>query len=68
MDVIEVEPIRYEQLIEILKEGNDSVIRRRDGFISCVILASADRSRVITVARWEERGRDQGGRERSCGS
>lgn len=53
VNVIEVEPIRYEQLIEILKEGNDSVIRRRDGFISCVILASADRSRVITVARWK---------------
>jgi heme-degrading monooxygenase HmoA len=52
VNVIEVDPDRYEQLMEILKEGNDSVIRHRKGFISCLLLANADRSRVITVARW----------------
>ena len=53
VNVIEVDPARYPQLIEVLKEGNDSVIRQRNGFISCLIVASADRSRVITVARWK---------------
>jgi Antibiotic biosynthesis monooxygenase len=53
VNVIEVEPARYEELLQILEEGNDSVIRRRPGFISCVILASADRRRVITLARWK---------------
>ena len=52
VNVIEVDPDRYEQLMEILKEGNDSVIRHFKGFISCVLLVNADRSRVITVARW----------------
>jgi len=52
VNVIEVDPNRYEQLMEILKEGNDSVVRHRKGFISCLLLANADRSRVITVARW----------------
>jgi heme-degrading monooxygenase HmoA len=52
VNVIEVDPNRYEQLMEILKEGNDSVARHRKGFISCLLLANADRSRVITVARW----------------
>ena len=52
VNLIDVDPNRYEQLMEILKEGNDSVIRHRNGFISCLLLASADRSRVITVARW----------------
>jgi len=53
VNVIEVDPNRYEQLMEILKEGNDSVIRHRSGFISCSLLANADRTRVITVARWK---------------
>ena len=52
VNVIEVDPNRYEQLMEILKEGNDSVIRHREGFISCLLLANAERSRVITVTRW----------------
>ena len=52
VNVIEVDPDRYELLMQILKEGNDSVIRHRKGFISCLLLANADRSRVITVARW----------------
>jgi len=52
VNLIEVDPNRYERLMEILKEGNDSVIRHRNGFISCVLLANADRSRVVTVARW----------------
>lgn len=52
VNLIDVDPNRYEQLVEVLKEGNDSVIRHRDGFMSCLLLANADRSRVITVARW----------------
>jgi hypothetical protein len=53
VNVIEVNPSRYDELVAILKEGNDTVIRGRDGFISALIVASPDRSRVITVARWK---------------
>jgi heme-degrading monooxygenase HmoA len=53
VNILDVDPKRYEQLVEILKEGNDTVIRSLDGFISASILANADKSRVITVARWK---------------
>ncbi len=43
MNAIEVDPARYPQLIEVLKEGNDSVIRQRDGFISCLEFIRAGR-------------------------
>jgi heme-degrading monooxygenase HmoA len=52
VNVIEVDPERYDELMAILKEGNDSFIRHRRGFVSCLLLASPDRSRVVTVARW----------------
>ena len=52
VNVIEVDPKRYEELMAMLQEANDSFIRHRKGFISCLLLASPDRSRVVTVARW----------------
>ena len=53
VNVIEVEPSRYQELVSILKEGNDSVIRKREGFISALLLANGDKTRVVTVARWK---------------
>jgi heme-degrading monooxygenase HmoA len=53
VNVIEVDPSRYEELLAIVKEGNDTVIRRCDGFISAVIATTTDRGRVVTVARWK---------------
>jgi heme-degrading monooxygenase HmoA len=53
VNVIDVEPSRYQELMTILNEGNDTVIRRREGFISAVLLANGDKSRVVTVARWQ---------------
>jgi quinol monooxygenase YgiN len=53
VNVIEVDPSHYEELIAIVKEGNDRVIRRRDGFISAFIATTPDISRVVTVARWK---------------
>src|SRR5579862_9844669 len=52
VNVIEVDPSRYEELIAIVKEGNERVIRRRDGFVSAFLATTPDRSRVVTVARW----------------
>jgi heme-degrading monooxygenase HmoA len=39
--------------LTILKEGNDSLIRKREGFISALLLANGDKTRVVTVARWK---------------
>ena len=40
-------------MIDILNDATEKVISRRPGFVSVTILASADRSRVINIARWE---------------
>ena len=53
VNVIEVDPSRYRELGAILMEGNGKVIRHRDGFISALIAATPDQSRVVTVARWK---------------
>ena len=53
VNVIEVDPNRYEELIAIVKEGNDRVIRRRAGFVSAFIATTADSARIVTVARWK---------------
>jgi quinol monooxygenase YgiN len=53
VNLIEVDPSHYEELLAIVKEGNETIIRRRDGFISAIIATTADQSRVVTVARWK---------------
>src|SRR5438445_7385409 len=53
VNVIEVDPSRYQELVAIVMEGNETVIRHRDGFISALIAATPDQSRVATVARWK---------------
>jgi hypothetical protein len=53
VNVVEVEPSRYEQLVGIVKEGNETVIRKRAGFISSFLASVPDKSRVVTVARWK---------------
>lgn len=52
VNIVEVEPSRYEELVAIVKEGNETVIRKRAGFISAFLAVSPDKSRVVTVARW----------------
>jgi heme-degrading monooxygenase HmoA len=53
VNVIEVEPARQREVVGLLKEATESVIRRRQGFLSSMILASLDGARVINVARWQ---------------
>lgn len=53
VNVCDVDPSRYEELLAIVKEGNDRVIRRRDGFISAIVASTPDTSRLVTMARWK---------------
>lgn len=53
INVIDVDPSQQQEVIDILAEGTEQVISKRPGFISVTILASADGSRVINVARWD---------------
>ncbi len=52
INVIDVDPPRQAQLIDLLKEGVEKVFRHRQGFISATLLASVDGRRVVNVARW----------------
>ncbi|AZT91838.1 MULTISPECIES: antibiotic biosynthesis monooxygenase family protein [Micrococcales] len=53
VNVIDVEPEKQPELVELLKEGTEKVMKHRPGFISVTLLASADKTRVLNVAQWE---------------
>ena len=53
VNIIDVDPVRQQELIDLLIEGTEKVIAQRPGFISVTLLASLNKSRVINMARWE---------------
>lgn len=52
INVFEVDPARQAQLVDVLNEGADQVIRHRPGCISVSILASKDGTKVVNYAQW----------------
>lgn len=53
INVIDVDPSRQQELIDLLKEGTERVMAKRPGFVSVTLLASADGRRVVNLARWQ---------------
>ncbi|WP_243226089.1 antibiotic biosynthesis monooxygenase [Microbacterium sp. CIAB417] len=53
INVVDVDPARHQELVDLLVEGTEQVMSRRPGFISATLLASLDKTRVVTLARWE---------------
>lgn len=53
VNIIDVDPSKQQEVIDILNEGTEQVISKRPGFISVTVLASADKSRVVNIARWK---------------
>lgn len=53
INIIDVDPSKQQEVVDILLEGAEQVISKRPGFISVTILASADKSRVVNIARWK---------------
>ncbi|MQY26700.1 antibiotic biosynthesis monooxygenase family protein [Nocardia aurantia] len=51
-NVIEVDPAKQKELIELLNEATETVIRHRPGFVSVTLFASVDGSKVINLAQW----------------
>lgn len=51
--VFDVDPERQHDLLDVMQEGADQVIRHRPGFIGISLFASQDGRRIINVARWE---------------
>ncbi|WP_046529893.1 antibiotic biosynthesis monooxygenase family protein [Cellulomonas sp. FA1] len=52
VNVVDVDPARQAELVALLQEGAERVIRHRPGFVSLTLLASTDGSRVVNLARW----------------
>lgn len=52
INVIDVDPSKQQELVDLLNEGTDKVMRHRPGFISVSILASVDGKRVVNYAQW----------------
>ncbi|AUS79286.1 antibiotic biosynthesis monooxygenase [Actinoalloteichus sp. AHMU CJ021] len=52
VNVLEVEPERQEELVALLTEAVEQVIRHRPGFLSTVLYASVDGRRVINHTSW----------------
>jgi quinol monooxygenase YgiN len=52
INVFEVEPSRQQQLVDLLTEGTEKVMRRRPGFVSVNLLTSNDGTRVVNYAQW----------------
>ncbi|MBM9461862.1 antibiotic biosynthesis monooxygenase [Aeromicrobium sp. YIM 150415] len=53
INIIDVDPSKQQEVVDLLTEGAEKVVSHRPGFLSLTILASADRSRVVNIARWE---------------
>ncbi|WP_159941354.1 MULTISPECIES: antibiotic biosynthesis monooxygenase [unclassified Nocardiopsis] len=52
VNVFEVDKEKQQQLVDVLNEGTEKIIRNRPGFVSVNILASKDGTRVINYAQW----------------
>jgi quinol monooxygenase YgiN len=52
INVFDVEPSKQKQLVDVLVEGTETVIRRRPGFVSVNLLTSNDGTRVVNYAQW----------------
>jgi quinol monooxygenase YgiN len=52
INVFDVEPSKQQQLVELLTEGTEYVMRHRPGFVSVNLLTSNDGSRVVNLAQW----------------
>jgi heme-degrading monooxygenase HmoA len=53
INVFTVRPERQRELLELLARATEDVMRKRPGFISANLHASADGERVVNYAQWE---------------
>lgn len=53
INVFTVAPERQRELVNLLDEATEKVMRHRDGFVSANIHASLDGQRVVNYAQWK---------------
>jgi quinol monooxygenase YgiN len=52
INVFDVEASKQQELVGILNEGAEKVMKHRPGFVSVNILTSFDGTRVVNYAQW----------------
>lgn len=52
INIFAVEPDRQQELVQLLAQATEEVMRHRPGFVSANIHASHDGERVINYAQW----------------
>jgi quinol monooxygenase YgiN len=52
INVFDVDPANQLELVALLTEGSERVVRHRPGFVSVSVLASNDGTRVVNYAQW----------------
>lgn len=52
VNIFDVEAAKQQELIDLLNEGTEKVVKNRPGFISVNIIASLDGTRVLNYAQW----------------
>jgi quinol monooxygenase YgiN len=55
INVFTVDPEHQDDLVKLLVEATDQVIRHRPGFVSVNVHASLDGTRVVNYAQWDSR-------------
>jgi quinol monooxygenase YgiN len=53
INVFTVEPAQQEKLIELLKEGTDSLFSKQPGFVAASFHKSLDGRRVVNYGQWQ---------------
>ncbi len=52
INVFDVDPSKQQELVDVLVQGTQEVVRHRPGFVSVNLLASDDGTRVVNYAQW----------------
>jgi quinol monooxygenase YgiN len=55
VNMFHVDPQRQEEVLALLQEVTDSVMRHQPGFVSASLHVSLDRQRVVNYVQWESR-------------
>jgi quinol monooxygenase YgiN len=54
INIFDVDPTRHRELLALLEEAIEEVIRHRPGFIAARLLVAADGTRIVNEAIWED--------------
>ena len=54
INVFHVQPDKQQELVSLLNEATEAVMRHRDGFVSANINASRDGHTVVNYAQWRD--------------